>query len=76
MPCGYPHYVIEEVADEVRSTAYAFTLSSIILPSWVSYNSEKVLLQLFPHVRFPLAGADMTSHRSTTPTVSIAAAPR
>ncbi|KUL87088.1 hypothetical protein ZTR_05561 [Talaromyces verruculosus] len=30
-----------EVADEVRSTAYAFTLSSIILPSWVSYNSEK-----------------------------------
>jgi hypothetical protein len=78
MPCGYSHYVIEyiqreEVADEVLQPTHSpfrrlfYRTGSVITARRYFYN--------YFHIHFPIAGADMTSHRSTIPTVSIAAAP-
>lgn len=67
------HTYNEEVADEVLQPTHSpfrrlfCRTGSVITARRYFYN--------YSHIHFPINGTDMTSHRYTTPTVSIAAAP-
>lgn len=59
-------------------TAFALTLASIIIPRWISWDSETVRLLHFPTSQRPptdIFHLSPAAQRFTTPTVSTAAVP-